>query len=38
MSTCISLIESNVKFKKADADVILLILKDFAKNNKLRWG
>jgi len=32
------LIESNVKFKKADADVILLILKDFAKNNKLRWG
>lgn len=37
MGYCVSLVGSNVKFKKADADVILLVLKDFAKNKSLMW-
>lgn len=37
MGYCVSLVESNLKFKKEDANIILSTLKEFAKNALLRW-
>lgn len=37
MSTCVNLVDSNFKIHKKNKDIVLKILKDFAKNKKLDW-
>ena len=38
MGYCVSLVESNLKFKKEDANIILSTLKEFASNTSLMWA